>query len=223
MPEQNLYDFALNLLTDPEARSAFDAAPQDVLNGAGLGDITPGDVQEILPLVLDSTQIQTVDSITQDLGVENGFSSVNDLAQSLDSTIAGGDIAGGDVAGAVTGAVEDVAVGGAGVGAVENVTGLAGFEGLDDLTAGASSVGDLNAVTGDVANAVEGGDLGVGDIAPATTVAPVAQDVVGDVASGIGEGAHVGQLSEVGNVGQVAGDAANLDVGGVLNGNDIDF
>src|SRR5687767_8918579 len=45
-----LHDFALNLLNDPAALDAFQLDPQGVLNSCGLGDLTAGDVEEILPL-----------------------------------------------------------------------------------------------------------------------------------------------------------------------------
>jgi hypothetical protein len=48
-----LHDFVLNLLSDPTALTAFAADPQSVLSSAGLGDITPGDVTNALPLVAD--------------------------------------------------------------------------------------------------------------------------------------------------------------------------
>ncbi|WP_370942468.1 IniB N-terminal domain-containing protein [Amycolatopsis sp. cg5] len=48
-----LHDFVYNLLTDDVARSAFGADPSAALAGAGLHDVTPQDVQEVVPLVLD--------------------------------------------------------------------------------------------------------------------------------------------------------------------------
>jgi hypothetical protein len=48
-----LHDFVLNLLSDPTALTDFAQDPQAVLAQAGLGDITPGDVNNALPLVID--------------------------------------------------------------------------------------------------------------------------------------------------------------------------
>ncbi|MBN6038516.1 IniB N-terminal domain-containing protein [Amycolatopsis sp. 195334CR] len=224
MPDQNLYDFALNLLNNPDAQSAFDAAPQDVLNDAGLGDITPGDIQEILPLVLDSTQAQGIDSLSQglSLGDGGGFSPVNDLAQSLDSAISGG-----DVTGAVSGVTENIGNGDLGIGGISDLDGITGdltgvdgitgglngLDGLDDVTAGLTSVGDLTASAGDLTNSLQTGDLGISDVVETGPAAVT--DTVGDL--------NVGQVSELGNIGQVAGDLGTIDVGGVLSGNDVDF
>ncbi|MFF4880713.1 MULTISPECIES: IniB N-terminal domain-containing protein [unclassified Micromonospora] len=50
---QTLHDFVLDLLTNPDARSAFDLDPEGALNAAGLTDITAADVQDVVPLVVD--------------------------------------------------------------------------------------------------------------------------------------------------------------------------
>ncbi|MPZ25571.1 MAG: hypothetical protein GEV12_03770 [Micromonosporaceae bacterium] len=55
---QTLHDFVLNLLTNTEARSAFQLDPEGALNEAGLGDITAADVQDVVPLVVDYAGIQ---------------------------------------------------------------------------------------------------------------------------------------------------------------------
>lgn len=49
-----LQDFVLNLIYDPAARSAFEVDPESALHAAGLGDITAADVQQVIPLVVDS-------------------------------------------------------------------------------------------------------------------------------------------------------------------------
>jgi hypothetical protein len=68
---QTLHDFVLNLLTNAEARSAFELDPEGVLNDAGLGDITAADVQDVVPLVVDYAPVQGITSLApvQDLGV----------------------------------------------------------------------------------------------------------------------------------------------------------
>ena len=48
-----LHDFVLNLLSDPTALTAFAQDPQALLAQAGLGDITPTDVSNALPMVID--------------------------------------------------------------------------------------------------------------------------------------------------------------------------
>ncbi|MEO3779407.1 IniB N-terminal domain-containing protein [Micromonospora sp. B11E3] len=60
---QTLHDFVLNLLTDPDARSAFDLDPEGALRAAGLTDITAADVQDVVPLVVDYAPVQGVTSL----------------------------------------------------------------------------------------------------------------------------------------------------------------
>src|SRR5690348_11872570 len=52
-----LQDFVLNLIYDPAARSAFEVDPESALHAAGLGDITAADVQQVIPLVVDSAPV----------------------------------------------------------------------------------------------------------------------------------------------------------------------
>lgn len=52
-----LQDFVLNLIYDPAARSAFELDPESALHAAGLGDITTADVQQVIPLVVDSAPV----------------------------------------------------------------------------------------------------------------------------------------------------------------------
>ncbi|MGB3442704.1 MAG: IniB N-terminal domain-containing protein [Actinophytocola sp.] len=51
---ETLQDFALTLINDEAAKAAYAADPLGVLKEAGLSDLTPADVQEVLPLVADS-------------------------------------------------------------------------------------------------------------------------------------------------------------------------
>ena len=55
-----LQDFVLNLIYDPDARSAFELDPHGTLEAAGLGDVTAADVQDVLPLVLDYAPLGAV-------------------------------------------------------------------------------------------------------------------------------------------------------------------
>lgn len=68
---QTLHDFVLNLLTNPDARTAFELDPEGTLNAAGLGDITAADVQDVVPLVVDYAPVQGITGLvpTGDLGV----------------------------------------------------------------------------------------------------------------------------------------------------------
>lgn len=85
---QNLQDFVLNLLNDPTAQAAYAADPAGALSDAGLGDLTPQDVQEVIPLVTDALPSEApvgdlavdvtgvmdgTDSLGGSLGVANGL------------------------------------------------------------------------------------------------------------------------------------------------------
>jgi hypothetical protein len=51
--EPTLHDFVLNLLRDPSAQQAFDLDPTGCLHAAGLHDLLPADVHDVIPLVMD--------------------------------------------------------------------------------------------------------------------------------------------------------------------------
>jgi hypothetical protein len=72
---RTLQDFVLNLIYDPAARSAFELDPEACLQHNGLGDITAIDVQQVIPLVIDSVPVSGLTGLvdTDDLttGVAN--------------------------------------------------------------------------------------------------------------------------------------------------------
>jgi hypothetical protein len=72
---RTLQDFVLNLIYDPAARSAFELDPEAALQHDGLGDITAADVQQVIPLVVDSVPVSGITGLvdTDDLttGVAN--------------------------------------------------------------------------------------------------------------------------------------------------------
>jgi hypothetical protein len=82
MSTPTLHDFVLNLLTDPDARAAFELDPQGVLVDAGLGDITEADVQEVIPLVMDYAPVGDLPGLA-------GLSPVQDAAGGIDGDVAG--------------------------------------------------------------------------------------------------------------------------------------
>ncbi len=59
-----LQEFVLNLIYDPSARSAFELDPESALHAAGLGDITAADVQQVIPLVVDSAPVTGLHGLT---------------------------------------------------------------------------------------------------------------------------------------------------------------
>ncbi len=120
-----LHDFALNLLNDPAALDAFQVDPQGVLNSCGLGDLTAGDVEEILPLVLDAASVANVDAISglTDIGVPASVSGLVDDFSGL-----------GDVSSTLDGIVPN---------ATDAVSGVTGIAQGSDLLAGATDVAGL--------------------------------------------------------------------------------
>ncbi|WP_144126934.1 IniB N-terminal domain-containing protein [Catellatospora sichuanensis] len=70
---QTLRDFVLELITDSQARAAFELDPEGSLQAAGLGDLTPADVQDVIPLVADLAPAQGIASpvqFAQNLGLD---------------------------------------------------------------------------------------------------------------------------------------------------------
>ncbi|GAB3465958.1 IniB N-terminal domain-containing protein [Actinophytocola sediminis] len=67
-----LHDFVLNLINDDVAKAAYAADPVGALSDAGLGDLTPQDVEEVIPLVTDAlpTDLPLVGDLV-DLDVTN--------------------------------------------------------------------------------------------------------------------------------------------------------
>ncbi|MFG3600478.1 IniB N-terminal domain-containing protein [Micromonospora chersina] len=80
---QTLHDFVLNLLTDPDARSAFDLDPEGALQAAGLTDVTAADVQDVVPLVVDyapgAAGLAPVAPVVGQLGLDPLTSDVTDV------------------------------------------------------------------------------------------------------------------------------------------------
>ncbi|MCX2953643.1 IniB N-terminal domain-containing protein [Lentzea sp. NEAU-D7] len=227
---QTLHDFTLNLLSDPDARSAFQLDPQGSLDSAGLGDVHPADIQELLPLVLDFAPVTS-------LGDFGSAISGLDLDQQLDlmSTLqntTGQQVDDNTVLGAVSGltaAVHGVTTGFDVLGdpstaldvvpateitdVTKTVTDLEVTDTVGNLSNG-TDVLDTTHVTdvvGDVTGNTHTGDLGVEDV------------LSGDITSAVGNvtGNDL-SLEQVGNVGDVVSQAGNLgDVTGVGHVGDI--
>ncbi|MBM0237411.1 IniB N-terminal domain-containing protein, partial [Micromonospora sp. ATA32] len=121
---QSLQDFVLGLLTNVDARAAYEADPQGALDKAGLNDVGPADVQDIVPLVADYVPVQGITSLLggDSLGAGAGASvdglglngvtgilgglDLTGVTGTLDSTVGGLGVSGvtGDVGGTVYGA-----------------------------------------------------------------------------------------------------------------------
>ncbi|MCM0677384.1 IniB N-terminal domain-containing protein [Micromonospora phytophila] len=84
--DQTLHDFVLNLLTDPDARSAFDLDPEGSLRAAGLTDLTATDVQDVVPLVVDYAPVNglaPVAPVTGELGADPLLTDTTDVVGQL--------------------------------------------------------------------------------------------------------------------------------------------
>ncbi|SFJ27123.1 hypothetical protein SAMN05421835_104119 [Amycolatopsis sacchari] len=81
-PIQSLHDLVLSLVTDGTSQSAFLADPAGVLAGAGLSDITAGDVQEVTALVTDHVPAPVAEAVESALAALPA-----DLPDNLDCAI----------------------------------------------------------------------------------------------------------------------------------------
>jgi hypothetical protein len=172
---QTLHDFVLNLLTNSEARSAFQLDPEGALNEAGLSDITAADVQDVVPLVVDYASVQSKAGLAPaagdlDLGAlgtdpTNAISQLQAVAQQLavipqPTSIDGGVAAAGAIA-VDASALGVSANGWAGAGitagtsgvsadlfATQDVAGTLDAEVVDSVTAEATGVLDAGALGG---------------------------------------------------------------------------
>ena len=147
---QTLHDFVLNLLVNADARSVFELDPEGALRAAGLADVTVADIQDVLPLVLDTLPLQGVASLDV----------LNDVG-------CGGDTVGADPLGVIaqlTAVVRELNVSTQQSTTADVHAAALGVVGADG-TAFATTVGSLVA-------GVDGGSDGVtGDFSPFTDVA----------------------------------------------------
>ncbi|SDP71194.1 IniB N-terminal domain-containing protein [Lentzea jiangxiensis] len=146
--QQTLHDFTLTLLGDLDAREAFQLDPEGCLEAAGLGDISPVDVQEILPLVLDSASVVKVDAIDKVLVEAGDLTAVDSLKLITDNVV---DVAGvADVASpaAITALVTDF-------GGIGDVTGTLDVLHTENVLATVTDVAGDNAVVSKVTDVAD--------------------------------------------------------------------
>jgi hypothetical protein len=157
-----LQDFVLNLIYDPAARSAFEVDPESALHAAGLGDITAADVQQVIPLVVDSAPVTGL----------QGLAGVDDLTTGVANL---------DVAGAVSqlqSITSQVALTPSGVvGDINNTFG--------NVNAAVVSVAGDNVLSGSV---LSGNSLGVAGLGGLTSSIPVG---LGGVSAGNDPALHL--------------------------------
>lgn len=196
-PNQTLHDFVLNLITNSEARSAFQLDPEGTLNEAGLGDITAADVQDVVPLVVDYASLQ-------------GTAGLDPVALEADQGTLGGDPT--DVIGQLQAVTQQLA-GAAQPASIDGNLAAAGTIAVDSGGLGAAATGwggmgvaaDASGVSADLSG---GNDLaatldsGVVDPAaadPAGTVEATADATVGTV-DGLVGGSLDGGLGSAGSL-----------------------
>jgi hypothetical protein len=240
-----LHDFTLNLLSDLDAREAFQVDPEGCLEAAGLGDISVTDVHDILPLVLDAasiTKIDAIDKVLVEAGDIDAVDSLKLIAGNVEGVTNIGDVAGIAAPSTITALVTDFG----GVGDVSNTLDATVLKGTD-VVSNVSDIAQDNAVitkVTDVADVHDVADVLVKDIDTDVLVKDVVDSdvlvkhVIGsaDIANvDVTDVAHVTDnvvqdVAQVGDVhhdlGQVIGDLNVGDInvldGGVGNGNDVD-
>jgi hypothetical protein len=174
---QTLHDFVLDLLTNPDARSAFDLDPEGALHSAGLTDITAADVQDVVPLVVDYAPGQGLAPLApavDQLGLDPLVSDTTDVVGQLQGVAqqisVSSSYTGVDVKAGVLGAIAvDPATVAAGVTVLPGIGLGVGPNGLDTDLTGVSDV--AHTLDSDVVGPVDG----------------VADPVVGDVASTVAD------------------------------------
>ncbi|MET8043471.1 IniB N-terminal domain-containing protein [Micromonospora sp. NPDC005215] len=219
--QQTLHDFVLDLLTNPDARSAFDLDPEGALRGAGLTDITAADVQDVVPLVVDyapGAGLAPLASPVGQLGLDPLLTDSTDVVGQLQSVAQQISITssptGVDVKAGVLGAIAvDPSAAAAGVTVLPGIGLGIGPSGLDTDFAGVSDVahtldadvvqpvdaiadpvlGDVTGTVGDPNGLLGGSDLNL---------------IGGDLTGGALSGAH----------GQIGGLVGSLGVDDTLGG-----
>ncbi|MFC0507868.1 IniB N-terminal domain-containing protein [Micromonospora costi] len=201
--DQTLHDFVLNLLTDPDARSAFDLDPEGALQAAGLTDITAADVQDVVPLVVDYVPVQglaPVAPVVGELGADPLLADATDVVGQLQSVAqqisVSSTYSGVDVKAGVLGAI-----------AVDPTAVAAGATVLPGIGLGVGPGGLGTDLTGvhDVAHTLDADVVGVVDNA--------ADPVVGDVTGAVGAPTSVLDATDHGLLGTPDGL-----LGGTLSG-----
>jgi hypothetical protein len=150
--EPTLHDFVLGLLQNPTSMDAFNLDPQGCLNAAGLHDLVPGDVHDVIPLVTDLVPDSCLDSlkhVSNALHVDSGASIDGGWAQVSSTNPLGDFVGAGDVKAGLHGVS-------AGVGTVDHtVLGdlafgnrvIANTDGSFAVTNAASGIGGFASVT----------------------------------------------------------------------------
>lgn len=199
--QQTLHDFVLDLLTNPDARSAFDLDPEGALRGAGLTDITAADVQDVVPLVVDyapGAGLAPLASPVEQLGLNPLLTDTTDVVGQLQSVAQQISVtsspSGVDVKAGVLGAIAvDPSTAAAGVTVLPGIGLGVGPSGLDTDLAGVADV--AHTLDADVVQPVDA----------------IADPVLGDATGTVGDPSG---LLDVTDSNLIGGDLT----GGVLSG-----
>ncbi|MFF0251212.1 IniB N-terminal domain-containing protein [Micromonospora zamorensis] len=218
---QTLHDFVLDLLTNPDARSAFDLDPEGALRAAGLTDITAADVQDVVPLVVDYAPGQGLTSLAPPVG-QLGFdplvTDATDVVGQLQSVAQQISVTssptGVDVKAGVLGAIAvDPSAAAAGITVLPGIGLGVGPYGLDTDLAGVSDV--AHTLDADVVQPVDGiVDPVLGNV---TGVAGDPSGVLGATDPGLLGGDLTGGVLS-GTHGQLNGVVGSLGVDDALGG-----
>ncbi|MFE9914219.1 IniB N-terminal domain-containing protein [Micromonospora sp. NPDC005553] len=207
--QQTLHDFVLDLLTNPDSRSAFDLDPEGALRGAGLTDITAADVQDVVPLVVDyapGAGLAPLASPVGQLGLDPLLTDTTDVVGQLQSVAQQISVtsspSGVDVKAGVLGAIAvDPSTAAAGVTVLPGIGLGVGPSGLDTDLAGVSDV--AHTLDADVVQPVDAiADPVLGDVTgtvgdPSGLLGVADSNLIGgDLAGGVLSGTH-GQLGGV--------------------------
>ncbi|MGR6317055.1 IniB N-terminal domain-containing protein [Micromonospora soli] len=219
--QQTLHDFVLNLLTDPDARSAFDLDPEGALQAAGLTDVTAADVQDVVPLVVDyapGAGLASVAPVAGQLGIDPLTTDATDVIGQLQAVPE-------QISVNSTHSGVDATAGALGAIAVDPLGGYAGAAVLPGIGVGIGPGGLATDLTGvhDVAHTLDADVVGSVD----GVTSPVVGDVAGTVANPLGAteagvlhgdvlGGDLGVLS--GTQAQVDGVVGSLGVDHTLGG-----
>ncbi|MET8230643.1 IniB N-terminal domain-containing protein [Micromonospora sp. NPDC005298] len=203
--QQTLHDFVLDLLTNPDARSAFDLDPEGALHSAGLTDITAADVQDVVPLVVDYAPGQglaPLAPVVGQLGLDPLVTDTTDVVGQLQSVAQQISVtsspSGLDVKAGVLGAIAvDPSAVAAGVTVLPGIGLGVGPSGLDTDLTGVNDV--AHTLDADVVQPVDG----------------IADPVLGDVTGTVGD---TGGLLDTSDHGLLGGDLAGTQghLGGVV-------
>ncbi|MFG1867083.1 IniB N-terminal domain-containing protein [Micromonospora arborensis] len=219
--QQTLHDFVLDLLTNPDARSAFDLDPEGALRSAGLTDITAADVQDVVPLVVDYAPGQGLGALAPSvgqLGLDPLVTDTTDVVGQLQSVAQQISVTsspyGVDVKAGVLGAIAvDPSAAAAGVTVLPGIGLGVGPYGLDTDLTGVSDV--AHTLDADVVQPVDAiADPVLGD---ATGVVGDPTGLLGGTDSGLVGGDLTGGLLS-GTHGQVNGIVGSLGVDDTLGG-----